>query len=41
MNFHKMCIDYPSSNLLFAKMTLQTCDAYVFQMLLIISIVER
>lgn len=36
-----MFTDYPSSNLLFAKKTLQTYDAYVFWMLLLISTVER
>lgn len=38
---HKMSMDYPSSNLLFVKTTLQTYDTFVFQMLSTISVVER
>lgn len=40
MKVHKICIDNPTSNL-FLKIALQTCNAYVFQILFIIRIVER
>lgn len=39
METFNVCIDNPTSNL-FLKIALQTCNAYVFQILFIICIVE-